>query len=91
MTDDLQLLDVFSEISGRHSLVHLLEAGKCVELLDACLDVMPGDLFALGNARQIDLLHYAFVGLENDGRIVGAKINAKITLRSQHGQPQPAL
>ena len=36
--------------------MHLLEAGKRIELLDPRLDVMPGDLLPLGDARQVDLV-----------------------------------
>ncbi len=46
-------------------LVHVLEAGKRIELLDPRLHVMPGDLLPLGDAYEINVLDYALVGLDH--------------------------
>jgi hypothetical protein len=52
---------------------------------------MPGDLLPLGDARQIDLLDDALVGLDDDSGIVAAEVHTKITLRAEHREPEPAF
>ena len=52
---DLQLLDVLGEVAARHALVHVLVAGERVELLDAGLDVVARDAFAVVDRGQIDV------------------------------------
>ena len=65
----------------------VLVAGERAELLDPRLHVVPGDLLAGGDARQVDVLH--------DGLVVGdhpvRHVDAEILLRSEHGDPQPPL
>ena len=53
---DLQLLDVLGEVARRHALVDVLGARQRGELLDAGLDVVAGDLLALGDRGEVDLV-----------------------------------
>jgi hypothetical protein len=52
---------------------------------------VPGDLLPLGDARQIDLLDDALIGLDDDSGIVATEVHAKITLRGKHREPEPAF
>ena len=53
---DLQLLNVFGEVTARHALVHMLVAGQRVELLDAGLDVVAQHPFPRCDRGQIDVV-----------------------------------
>ena len=84
---DLQLLDVLGQVAGRHALVDLLVPGERVELLDPRLHVVPGDLLALGDRAEVDLLQHPLV--VRDGLL--GHLDAEVLLRPQHGEPQAAL
>ena len=53
---DLQLLDVLGEVAAGQALVHVLVPGERVELLDARLDVVPGDPLAGGDGVEVHLV-----------------------------------
>ena len=84
---DLQLLDVLGEVAAGQALVHVLVPGQGVELLDARLDVVPGDPLAGGDGVEVHLV--------DDPLVVGdhavRHVDAQVALGSQHGEPQPAL
>ncbi len=84
---DLQLLDVLGEIPGGHALVDLLMAGEGVELLDAGLDVVPGDPLAGGDGVEVDLPQHPLVV----GRRLLGNLDAEVGLGAQHRKPQLAL
>ncbi len=58
---DLQLLNVFGEVTARHALVHVLVARERVELLDAGLDVVAQHPFPRGDRGQVDVVEHPLV------------------------------
>ena len=84
---DLQLLDVLGEVAAGQALVHVLVAGEGVELLDARLDVVPGDPLAGGDGVEVHPVDDALVVGDHAVRYV----DPQVALGSQHGEPQPAL
>ncbi len=84
---DLQLLDVLGEVAAGHALVDVLVTGEGVELLDASLDVVTGDAFALCDGLEVDLLDHAFVV----GDRLGGNVDPEFGLRPQHREPQLPL
>ena len=69
--------------------MHVLEAGKRIELLDPCLHVMPGDLLPFGDACKINVLNYALGVFDHQGRFVTTEVHAKVMLGPQNREPQP--
>ncbi len=84
---DLQLLDVLGEVAGGHALVHVLVPGEVVELLDPGLHVMAGDLLALGDRGQVDLVQDTLV--VGDRRV--GHLDPEVLLGPQHGEPELPL
>ncbi len=84
---DLQLLDVLGEVAAGQALVHVLVPGERVELLDARLDVVPGDPLAGGDGVQVDPVDHPLVVGDHPVR----HVDAQLVLGAQHGQPQPPL
>jgi hypothetical protein len=83
----LELLDVLGQVPAGHALVDVLEAGEGGELLDAGLDVVPGDPFPSLDGSEVDVADDLLVGL--DGAV--GHVDAEVGLRPQHGQPETAL
>ncbi len=84
---DLQLLDVLGEVTRGHALVDVLGAGECSELLDAGLHVVAGDLLAVGDRLEVDLVDDGLVRLDD---AVG-RLDTEILLGHEDGDPQSAL
>ena len=84
---NLQLLHVLREIAGGHTLVDLLEASEVVELLNAGLHVVAGDLLPLGDGGQVHLVEDLLIG----GRSLGRDLDAEFLLSLHHGEPELAL
>src|SRR5699024_1009630 len=83
-TTQLQLLDVFGEITRGHPHVHVLVAGQRVELLDPCFHVVAGDPLPPGDRVEIDsVAHSGVIGDDPVGNV-----DAEIGLCAQHRQPQ---
>ncbi len=88
---DLQLLDVLGQVAGGHALVHLLETGEGVELLDPGLDVVPGDLLPLGDAVEVDVGQHPFVGGHHGVQVPSPEVHSQVALLGEHGHPEQAL
>ncbi len=84
---DLQLLDVLGEVAAGQALVHVLVPGEGVELLDARLDVVPGDPLAGGDGVEVDLLDDPLVV----GHDVVGDVDAEVALGFEDCQPEVAL
>ena len=86
-TENLQLLDVFGEITAGEAEVDELAVGEIGELLDAGLHVVQRDAFAPGDGGEVDLMFNALVVLDRGGR----NGDAEITLRLHDGDPEIAF
>ncbi len=65
----------------------VLVPGEGVELLDPGLHIVPGDLLALGDRGQVDLVEHPLVVGEGG---VG-HLDAEVLLGPQHGEPELTL
>ena len=81
---DLQLLDVFGQVARGHALVDVLVSRERVELLDACLHVVAGDPFTLGDRCQVHVVGRSFV--RADG--VVRDVDAEFALCLEYSDPQ---
>ena len=65
----------------------VLGARQRRELLDACLDVVASDFFALGDGPEVDVVDDRLVRLDD---AVGS-LDTEVLLRGEHGDPQSAF
>src|SRR5690606_35820157 len=83
----LELLDVLGEVAARHALVDVLVSGEVVELLDAGLDVVPGDALTLGDRAEVHTVDHRLVVLDH---AVG-DVDPQVALGAHHRDPQLPL
>ena len=83
----LELFDALGEVAARHALVDVLKTGEAAKFLDARLDVVAGDFFALVNLVDSDVVFYSLVGVNS---LLG-NVEAELLLGFHDRNPQVAF
>ena len=84
---NLELLDVFGEVTRCHALVNMLLTGEIIEFLNACFYIMTSGALALHDRCNIDLMLHFFIGADCFIR----DVQAQIFLSLHHGNPKFTL
>ena len=84
---NLQLLDVFRQVTASHALVDVLVTSQSIELFNPGLDVVPGHAFTRRDRLQVDFINVGLVG----GDCFIRNVDALVLLSLHHGDPQLAL
>ena len=83
----MELFDALGEVAARHALVDVLKTGEAAKFLDARLDVVAGDFFALVNLVDSDVVFYSLVGVNS---LLG-NVEAELLLGFHDRNPQVAF
>ena len=83
----MELFHALGEVAARHALVYVLETGETAKFLDARLDIVAGDFFALVNLVDSDIVFYSLIGV--DGLL--GNVEAELLLGFHDRNPQVAF
>ena len=84
---DLELFDVFCQVTARHAFVNVLKACELAELINACFDIVARDALAVVDRVHVYLILNGFVGVNGFLR----DVETEVFLGLHHGDPKLAL